>query len=93
MREWFDALDHDVAYLSVLVVGEIERLRRWLSSLSTQFESRILPVTPATHGLILATRTRGAEQFPSLCCSEYAHPLFLARPAGPLGRCGDDWMQ
>ena len=60
VREWFDALDDDDAYLSVLVVGEIERgierirkrdpksatrLRRWLSSLSTQFESRILPVT------------------------------------------------
>ena len=59
-REWFDAVDEDDAYLSVLVVGEIERgierirqrdpksatrLRRWLSNLSTQFESRILPVT------------------------------------------------
>jgi len=60
VREWFDALDDDDAYLSVLVVGEIERgierirkrdpksatrLRRWLSSLVTQFEHRILPVT------------------------------------------------
>ena len=60
VREWFDVLDEDDAYLSVLVVGEIERgierirkrdpksatrLRRWLSNLSTQFESRILPVT------------------------------------------------
>ncbi len=59
VRAWFDALDDD-AYLSVLVIGEIERvverirkrdpksatrLRRWLTSLSTQFESRILPVT------------------------------------------------
>ena len=50
VREWFDALDEDDAYLSVLVVGEIERgierirkrdpksatrLRRWLSNLST----------------------------------------------------------
>lgn len=60
VREWFGALEDDDAYLSVLVVGEIERgierirqrdpksatrLRRWLSSLATQFENRILPVT------------------------------------------------
>jgi predicted nucleic acid-binding protein len=60
VREWFAALDDDDAYLSVLVVGEIERgierirkrdpksatrLGRWLSNLTTQFESRILPVT------------------------------------------------
>ena len=58
--EWFGALDEADAYLSVLVVGEIERgierirkrdpnsaarLRRWLSGLCTQFEDRILPVT------------------------------------------------
>jgi predicted nucleic acid-binding protein len=60
VRDWFESLDEGDAYLSVLVVGEIERgierirqrdpksatrLRRWLSSLSTQFEDRILPVT------------------------------------------------
>jgi predicted nucleic acid-binding protein len=58
--DWFSALDDEGLFLSVLVVGEIERgierirardpksatrLRRWLSSLSTQFENRILPVT------------------------------------------------
>ena len=60
VRSWFEELDDDGTFLSVLVVGEIERgierirrrdpesatrLRRWLSSLSTQFEDRILPVT------------------------------------------------
>lgn len=60
VRQWFDALAEDDGYLSVLVVGEIERgierirrrdpksaarLRRWLSRLCTQFEDRILPVT------------------------------------------------
>ena len=60
VRQWFGALDEDDAYLSVLVVGEIERgierirerdpesaarLRRWLSGLCIQFEDRILPVT------------------------------------------------
>ena len=60
VREWFDALDDDDAYLRVLVIGEIERgierirkrdpksatrLRRWLSNLVTTFEDRILPVT------------------------------------------------
>ena len=60
VRDWFEALDEADAYLSVLVVGEIERgierirkrdpnsaarLRRWLSGLCTQFEDRILPVT------------------------------------------------
>jgi len=58
--DWFNALDDEDLYLSVLVIGEIEhgierirtrdpksatRLRRWLSRLSTQFENRILPVT------------------------------------------------
>lgn len=60
VREWFDAIEEDDVYLSVLVVGEIERgierirrrdarsairLRRWLSSLVTTFEDRILPIT------------------------------------------------
>ena len=60
VRQWFDDIDDDDAYLSVLVIGEIERgierirgrdpksaarLRRWLSRLSSQFEHRILPVT------------------------------------------------
>jgi len=58
--DWFSTLDDDDAYLSVLVIGEIERgierirkrdpksatrLRRWLSNLVTTFEDRILPVT------------------------------------------------
>ncbi len=58
--EWFGALDDEDVYLSVLVVGEIERgierirkrdarsatrLRRWLSQLVTTFEDRILPIT------------------------------------------------
>ncbi len=56
---WFESLDADDLYLSVLVVGEIRRgierirrrdpksaqaLERWLSVLSTGFEDRILPV-------------------------------------------------
>ena len=60
LREWFAPIDTSELYLSVLVVGEIERgierirqrdpksatrLRRWLSNLSRQFEDRILPVT------------------------------------------------
>lgn len=58
--DWFSALDDEDLFLSVLVVGEIERgierirkrdpksatrLRRWLSSLVTRFDHRILPVT------------------------------------------------
>lgn len=60
VREWFEGIGDDDAYLSVLVVGEIERgierirkrdpksaarLRRWLSRLSSQFQDRILPVS------------------------------------------------
>lgn len=60
VREWFDTLDEEDLFLSVLVVGEIERgverirkrdpksatrLGRWLSSLCTTFEARILPVS------------------------------------------------
>jgi len=56
---WFESLDADDLYLSVLVVGEIRRgierirrrdpksaqaLDRWLSALSAGFEDRILPV-------------------------------------------------
>ncbi len=56
---WFERLETDDLYLSVLVVGEIRRgieklrrrdpksaaaLDRWLSSLSAGFEDRILPV-------------------------------------------------
>ncbi|MGB8221798.1 MAG: type II toxin-antitoxin system VapC family toxin [Polyangiales bacterium] len=58
--DWLSALDDEDLYLSVLVVGEIERgierirkrdpksatrLRRWLASLVTRFDDRILPVT------------------------------------------------
>lgn len=57
---WFETLDDEDVYLSVLVVGEIERrierirkrdprsatrLRRWLSNLVTTFDDRILPIT------------------------------------------------
>ena len=60
VRDWFASLDDEDLCLSVLVIGEIERgierirtrdpksatrLRRWLSSLSSQFQERILPVT------------------------------------------------
>ena len=60
VREWFASIADGDAYLSVLVVGEIERgierigkrdrksaarLRRWLSRLCAQFDDRILPVT------------------------------------------------
>lgn len=56
---WFESLEADDLYLSVLVVGEIRRgierirrrdpksaqaLDRWLSALSAGFEDRILPV-------------------------------------------------
>ncbi|HEY3348238.1 MAG TPA: type II toxin-antitoxin system VapC family toxin [Thermoanaerobaculia bacterium] len=56
---WFESLNADDLYLSVLVVGEIRRgierirrrdpksvqaLDRWLSALSAGFEDRILPV-------------------------------------------------
>ncbi|TFH26821.1 MAG: type II toxin-antitoxin system VapC family toxin [Myxococcales bacterium] len=95
VREWFDALDDDDAYLSVLVVGEIERgierirkrdpkaatrLRRWLSSLCTQFESRILPVT------LSIARTWGKMGAPNpiptvdglLAATAHTHGLILA---------------
>ena len=60
VRAWFTSLEEGDAYLSVLVVGEIERgierirkrdrksaarLRRWLSSVCTEFDDRILPIT------------------------------------------------
>lgn len=60
LRTWFASVTDDDVYLSVLVIGEIERgierirqrdpksatrLRRWLSGLSTQFDDRILPIT------------------------------------------------
>jgi hypothetical protein len=60
LHEWFTALDEEDVFLSVLVVGELERgierirkrdpksatrLQRWLSNLTTTFEARILPVT------------------------------------------------
>lgn len=95
VRDWFDALDDDDASLSVLVVGEIERgierirkrdpksaarLRRWLSSLCTQFESRILPVT------LSIARTWGkmgaANPIPTvdglLAATAHTHGLILA---------------
>ena len=60
VREWFASVEDEDLYLSVLVLGEIERgierirqrdsksatrLRRWLTNLSKQFEDRILPIT------------------------------------------------
>ena len=35
VREWFDALNEDDAYLSVLVVGEIERCIEWVNPFET----------------------------------------------------------
>ncbi len=95
VRAWFHALDDDDAYLSVLVIGEIERgverirkrdpksatrLRRWLTSLSTQFESRILPVT------LPIARTWGKMGAPNpiatvdglLAATAHTHGLILA---------------
>ena len=95
VREWFAALDDDDAYLSVLVVGEIERgierirkrdpksatrLGRWLSNLTTQFESRILPVT------LPIARTWGKMGAPNpiltidglLAATAHMHGLILA---------------
>ena len=72
--DWFATLDDEDLFLSVLVIGEIERgierirkrdrksatsLRRWLSNLSTQFEDRILPVT------LLIARTWGKMGAPN----------------------------
>ena len=95
VREWFDALDDDDAYLSVLVIGEIERgierirkrdpksatrLRRWLTNLCAQFESRILPVT------LPIARTWGKMGTPNpiptvdglLAATAHTHGLILA---------------
>jgi hypothetical protein len=59
---WFESIDDDSLYLSVLVLGEIRRgversrskdlrkaraLESWLISVSTSFASRILPVDHA----------------------------------------------
>ena len=59
---WFEAIDDDSLYLSVLVLGEIRRgfersrskdpskaraLESWLISISTSYASRILPVDHA----------------------------------------------
>ena len=59
---WFEAVDDDSLYLSVLVLGEIRRgversrskdprkaraLESWLISVSTSYASRILPVDDA----------------------------------------------
>lgn len=60
VRDWFEAVDGESLYLSVLVLGElrngIERIRRrdpqaaqrleaWLLRLRSQYRHRILPVT------------------------------------------------
>jgi len=60
VRAWYDAVDDDAVYLSVLVVGElnrgVERIRRrdvvsaqkleiWLSGVVDDFADRVLPVT------------------------------------------------
>ena len=59
VKQWFDGINDDELYLSVLVLGEIrkgiERLRsrdivqaealeNWLTALATSFADRILPV-------------------------------------------------
>jgi hypothetical protein len=56
---WYDAIDEDNIYLSVLVIGEIRKgverahstnpaqaraLEKWLSALTRSFASRILPI-------------------------------------------------
>lgn len=61
VRSWFESVDADDFFLSVLVIGElrrgIERIRRrdlepaerldlWLDALLQTYETRILPVTP-----------------------------------------------
>lgn len=60
VRTWFEAVDDDAIFLSVLVIGElrrgVERIRRrdpaaagsldsWLTAVTTQHEERILPVS------------------------------------------------
>ncbi|MEQ9498089.1 MAG: type II toxin-antitoxin system VapC family toxin [Deltaproteobacteria bacterium] len=60
VRSWFESVEDDALYLSVLVIGElrrgVERIRRrdpaaggnldsWLTAVTTQHEARILPVT------------------------------------------------
>lgn len=60
MRRWFEGVDDEDLYLSVLVIGEIRRgiesVRRrdetganaldfWLRQVITQHEARILPIT------------------------------------------------
>jgi predicted nucleic acid-binding protein len=95
VRGWFGALDEEDLYLSVLVVGELERgierirrrdpksatrLRRWLSSLATTFEDRILPVT------LPIARTWGKMGAPNpvptidglLAATAHVHGLVLA---------------
>jgi len=95
VRAWFDTLDDEDLYLSVLVVGEIERgierirkrdpksatrLRRWLSSLVTRFDDRILQVTLPT------ARTWGKLGAPNpiptvdglLAATAHVHGLVLA---------------
>lgn len=59
---WFESVDDEGLFLSVLVIGEIRKgieqarskdpvmaraLERWLNGLAQRFEDRILPVTPA----------------------------------------------
>ena len=51
VRDWFDALGEDDVYLSVLVVGEIERGIERIPTVDG-----LLAATADVHGLILATR-------------------------------------
>jgi predicted nucleic acid-binding protein len=79
VREWFDALDDDDAYLK-RDPRSATRLRRWLTNLSTQFESRILPVT------LPIARTWGKMGTPNpiptvdglLAATAHTHGLILA---------------
>ncbi len=95
VRQWFEDIDEDDTYLSVLVVGEIERgierirardpksaarLRRWLSSLSGQFEERILLVTlpvARTWGVMGAGRSIPTVDG-LLAATAHVHGLILA---------------
>jgi predicted nucleic acid-binding protein len=60
VAEWFGSIDDDEVYLSVLVIGEIQRcadrvrrrdpkgadrLDRWVGNIATTYAERILPVT------------------------------------------------
>ena len=62
VREWFDALDEGDAYLSVLVVGAIERsIERDHFALARAHNMAILPWSPLASGLLTGKYDRGAD--------------------------------